>query len=178
LSAGETPPGSDRNIESDLTSFAEVLQTIRDFLNVYVNDVFPYVTPQGDTSTTDQEPFPDAGPALNRAIEKCEARPIDEMTMNRLKKSQMRAPFLNFENSMLNWLIDKIKKLKDLKKWLPKIFKALNIILDSLMKVIEQLGVVKEFKDHLSNASDVESISTENLERDIKWEISGEEVES
>jgi hypothetical protein len=40
------------------------------------------------------------------------------------------------------------------KKWLKKIFKAINIVIDSLKAIFPQLDVVKEFKEHLENLSD------------------------
>jgi hypothetical protein len=76
--------------------------------------------------------------------------------------------FLRFERDLIFGFINKIKKIRDLKKWLPKIIKALNIVLGSLQKIFPELEIANEFKDHFSNAADLESIKTNDLEKDFK----------
>jgi hypothetical protein len=95
---------------------------------------------------------------LDNIITTLRNRDVDPNKRRQIYQIGLRAPHLQFENQTLGGIIGRLRgsidNLNIFKKWLKKIFKAINIVIDSLKAIFPQLDVVKEFKEHLENLSD------------------------
>lgn len=146
----------------DADAMVELVDTVQYGLDACVN----YVTSYTDTSLDFNEMQQEAKSILNKVIARLKKRVLSRSERKSMKIYANKT-HLKSEVSWLRSLFDKAKeKVGDLKKWLPKIMKALNIVLDSLQKIFPQLDIVKEYKDHIYNAADLDSIKSDETGED------------
>jgi hypothetical protein len=94
---------------------------------------------------------------LRSIIRECRDGSVDEDTRERILTFGLKADHLKFEQAVLQYIIgiwEGLGERLDIRKWLRKAFKAINIIIDSLKAAFPQLDAVKQFKDHFLNLNE------------------------
>jgi hypothetical protein len=157
--------------DDDLNAIADALRKISESLDYiigerldrftlsyifdYIEDVYPFHF--SEIKTFLNNGLNNAKKILSNIIDKLVKKEIDNETRKSLYESGSSKEHLEFESGVLGWLMDNLKKInnwgpKDIvKKLIDKIFKAINIIIDSLKPSFPPLEVVKELKEHAEN---------------------------
>ncbi|MGH9989154.1 MAG: hypothetical protein ACREAS_01820 [Nitrososphaera sp.] len=94
---------------------------------------------------------------MRSIIRYCREARVNEDIRERIRTYGLKADHLKFEQAVLQYIIgiwEGLGERLDIRKWLRKAFKAINIIIDSLKSAFPQLDAVKQFKDHFLNLSE------------------------
>jgi len=146
-----TSSGNARINQQDLDAVADILETIKDFFNRYVERGIFFSTIGGETENLREavsRGLSNTNGILQSITSECRENRVDEDTRQRIQTYGLKADHLKFEQGVLNHIFGKfwegIRDRFDFKKWLKKAFKAINIVIDSLKLAFPQLEAVKQ----------------------------------
>jgi hypothetical protein len=153
--------------DEDLISTSNILKKITDALNYLTdftleriftgNQLYNYF-PIGLEETINNGLY-NVKKILSNIIHKIDNEEINNETKKRLYESGSSKEHLDFEGGVLEWLVENLKNLKTKpldnikKKLTSKVFKTINIMIDSLNSAFPILEAVKEFKENIENLS-------------------------
>jgi hypothetical protein len=150
--------------DDDLNEASNTLKTISDtfedifhFDLYFFNDLIYSQVEANEIYDHIKNGLANAKQVIFNITSKLDIKDVDETIRKRLYEIGSTKEHLKFENNVLKWLRNKLIDLKGkvpldiFKNWIKKIFKAINIIIDSLKKACSQLEAVKEFKEMMEN---------------------------
>ena len=156
--------------EQDLGAIADLLETIRDFFSYCLDERIFYKIVDEATGDVDTDPtwvvdrdiirrgVVASKRILESVITQCRDGTVDEETRQKIKIYNLKADHSKLEQIIFKRIFGKLRDAYsrgiDIKKWLMKAFKAVNIIIDSLKLAFPPLEVTKELKDHFANLTE------------------------
>jgi uncharacterized protein YlaI len=157
-----TSSGNARINEQDLGAIADILEKIKEFFNSYFDSRGIFIHTIGGGIENLREAISrglrNTNAILDYIIRQCREDRVDEDTRQRIQTYNLKADHLKFEQAVLEHIFGKFwegwRDRLDIRKWLRKALKAINVIIDSLKLAFPQLDAVKQFKDHFLNLSE------------------------